>query len=232
MRKELLAACTLILGTACAGLRSSVIQAPTEEERELSRRIYDGGGFKDGATDDAKRVAILGQADGDRVNAQLAQGDLFLHKDFRSADAYCRNITAFGQDAYKANLGWGISLSLLGIAGTAAGTAWVAASDDKADGAVAKVTLAASSAVVAAIGLIFVGRAGAAATASGDAGLAFVPETKPSDQWKVCLAARGKWLGSNADAAKVAKASGGGDGGSDKDDTDADAKGNSDDSTK
>jgi hypothetical protein len=204
IHSHLAIASLVLMTTSCNAFRAAVIQAPNQQEKELSKLRHAEGKFSKAAS--------------------MIEGELFLHEDFRSADAYCRNIMTFGQDAYADSLWLGIPLMLLGTGSAAASTAWAATSDDKSDAAAGKVALAATSAIVAGIGLIFVGRAGAAATASGDAGLAFVPGTSSKDRWKICLAARAKWLGSNAEAANIANAGSDKKGGDEKEDVEGEGE--------
>lgn len=237
----------LVFLSGCASFRSSVIQAPTPDEQAVSRVIYaDGWRGTSGADSETRiaeqsaRVTLLAAEIAKQgslevktataVHGLLDREEMFLHPAFRSGDAFCRNIMLFGQESYVSNAAWGAVLGIIGVAGTATSTAWAAQSGDDSSVAVG-VSLAASSAVVAAIGAIFVARSAAAATASGDAALAFVPPDEASsskdqkgesEKWKVCLAARAKWLGSNAEAFKIAE--GGGDEAEEEEEGDGDGK--------
>ena len=188
--------------TGCTACKSSIIQAPTPEEQIFSRKLSElqpatkfAGDCKDLTLDEA-----LGKEVRDRI---CKKPDLYLNDSFRSSEQFCRNIVHWGQGSYKSNLGLGIFSGITGLAGATVGVTSIAKSDTK-NHLRENVSLIAGGAVLTAVGFIFLGRAGAAATASGEAGLAFIPGLSDDERWKTCLAARAKWLGANAEATRVA----------------------------
>jgi hypothetical protein len=218
----------LLLMASCTAFKKSIIQAPTPEEQKLAEGIEQEKGFEGrdwtnlpAPADEKKptREEILSRVvEADRKDTtslirddapqRYASKKIFLHPAFRSGDAYCEHIMLKGQKLYKTNLRLGTVLSLLGATGTAAATAWTVTSEDKSS-TVPKITLATSSALITIVGVLFLGRASAAATASGEAGLAFVPELAENKKWEICLDARSHWLGSNSKAIRSAIPSGG-----------------------
>ncbi|NBD12941.1 hypothetical protein [Corallococcus silvisoli] len=189
--------------TACGTFKSDIIQAPTPEEQLLSKQLSDarpGKTFTAACADDDIDKNL-----GSEAHARICnkEPDLFLKDSFRSSDQFCRNIVTWGQDSYQAGTAWGIIFGIVGLTSATTGATLIATSDSSKDLS-PKIALTAGGAIVTAIGFIFLGRASAAATASGEAGLAFIPGLSDEDRWKTCLAARAKWLGANAEATRVA----------------------------
>ena len=126
----------VLLATHATGC-TFAIQIPTKTEKEaVSNRC----------AEQAKTGQYCGTPKGDEAledyfetsEGQVAMGGYgFGHPDFRSAEAFCKNIMIFGQKASNHYTGWGWSLATVGAVGTGAMTGLAAKEDSKSDSGLA-----------------------------------------------------------------------------------------------